>query len=326
MGGRTVVKCVANVCSCRGGTPATPTTSPNCHTNGADLCAVCQAGYHMKQNQCIRNQCTCENGVGTSGTECAAHHTENCDSCDPGFARTTGAIMQGTRRCVLKTDAFDCQAGYEKRMTGWSELKKDWCCLNEEVGCAYQNQSAHKACNPKFDKHFCEAIGCCEFHATNGCQSKVGDRVCKENKLLKLLASKHHGLCMATLDEDLVPFAGSAVRLQHCDQESFGESTGQAWTLLGNGQLQGENPSPVCLTVAEEAAKQVARTAACVAGDVKQLWAASNGRISTSDGLYCLTVKEGEVESAGADVILQACDKLSDTQVWTPPSTSTVTV
>ncbi|CAD7934223.1 unnamed protein product [Amoebophrya sp. A120] len=86
--------CVANVCSCDFGTPATGTA---CVGDGLEVCTHCDTGYHFHQKKhvttvavhvCRLNVCTCENGTGALGEACDIHHEEICATCGNGFLMT----------------------------------------------------------------------------------------------------------------------------------------------------------------------------------------------------------------------------------------------
>lgn len=63
--------CLANECSCSGGTG--PTGPPGCgiHKSSVDVCVSCNTGFTLTGTDCVANACACANGIGVVGTGCA---------------------------------------------------------------------------------------------------------------------------------------------------------------------------------------------------------------------------------------------------------------
>ena len=84
-----ICSCVANVCTCTGGTQAT--TGSNCWTHENEECQSCNNFYHDDTNAdadgnmiltCPENECICTDGTPVDNSICTTHQAEQCDQCD----------------------------------------------------------------------------------------------------------------------------------------------------------------------------------------------------------------------------------------------------
>jgi hypothetical protein len=70
--------CLANACTCSGGTGA---TGSSCPTHNTAKCVSCGIGYWLNGTECDENQCTCSSGTGARGSSCPTHNTAKCWTC-----------------------------------------------------------------------------------------------------------------------------------------------------------------------------------------------------------------------------------------------------
>jgi len=323
--GRTTVQCIGNTCSCSAGTAATPYSSPQCHSDGQEECVMCKAGYQLgKDHVCLKKQCTCENGIGTTGIDCPIHGVDDCESCDLGSDLSAGdARFEGTKQCTSSgtgADAFDCTAGYSKRVTGWSDLKKSWCCMNRGVGCLDYIQTGEEVCKPYLDASQCTALGCCSFYTS--CQSKVGSLSCHPKRVIALGAS-------AVEDEDRLCLIaiGDAVSVRKCNPYD----SRQLWHLTPEKQLRNDQHG-LCIAIVGDATEGIVKMEACSEAQ-GQKWKFPRGshpkNLISQVTTLLSAVPAGESDAclsaktilAGSVVVVHKCeqDSKADSQKWLLP-------
>lgn len=320
-GSRVQVTCEPNVCTCDNGTPATPNSSPICHTGGAVLCTSCKNDGFVGR-QCREKKCTCEDGVAAVGQACPADGMEHCASCNTGYEAKKSDLASGSTTCTVMTtdveDAFDCDAGFSKRLIGWSPLKKDWCCTNKGVGCTRSNAMDTDVCNPHLSKPVCDLISCCMYNQTRGCQPKVGGEVCMKSKVIQLAVSAigiARGLCM----EPALVDAKAQVVLQDCNEQALGEHEGPQTWEYNSTSLQLENlKSNQCIKLVADG--QPVELQAC-SGNATQ-----EEQITITSGVlqlgedHCLHAERNE---RGAKIIAWPCNAAfgaTELDQWNVPS------
>lgn len=218
--GTLIVKCVENVCYCDHGMPATavaPWHHENlyCHSNNAAVCQTCFSGYGLTHRHlCEFKQCKCENGFGASGPACYKNGAEDCSACNENYHLFTGSVddveedaaFMGIRRCrtndALTSDPFDCELNLEKSFLGWSQLKKFWCCKNNNIGCV-QSATQEEACTgQRLDERSCKDIGCCSFIAGQCSPKDRNEEMCMKGWALITL----NGTTSKTKPNPLYPY------------------------------------------------------------------------------------------------------------------------
>jgi len=311
--GHMEVLCKENTCTCDHGTAA---TLEDCHRAGGHICSACKNdGFFVsKRHHCEEKTCECAHGLGVVGKECLENGMENCASCKRTFDLMAGDYKD-TKKCVSHKDEeaiFDCDAGYTKRLLGWSALKKNWCCKNKKIACVKSDATGLEACHAQLPKDLCEKISCCAYDTNEGCKSKVGNDVCEESKLIQLAASKG-ALCLSTLTSLHEPVNG--VTLAHCNEVGLGKKTGQAWRYDQDKVLRSLHADK-CLAVVGEG-KAIALQACIDSDEEKVSWiSVADGKIKI--GEFCLAAKTQE---DGADIISVGCSEAKTTQLlkWNVP-------
>jgi len=332
--GRLTVSCVENKCTCENGAAAVSVSTPACHTNNKEICTMCDDGYDMGTDHiCRMKNCQCDHGFGTRFTECEVHGSQNCKECSPGYHLTTqDVVLRNTQRCRLSSQTqapFDCDAGYDKRHTGWSLLKKDWCCRNKGVACMASEVSGNLACSKHFNEMECKMIGCCKYEHGR-CHSAVGDKACFKVRTLKLSGSP--GFCLFP-NEDLT--AGTVV----CNEHNLHGTSMQFWTYdKSTKQIQSSGLVGKCLEADTHAAKGPAsgpsgegpwyevKLAPCASAHSKnaaQRWTFTKKTrftVNMNGKSLCLGVRAGYVGSIGSAVVVRKCeDEEDDGQDWQVP-------
>lgn len=86
-----------NRCTCSNGTTA---TGLDCTTDGAEVCASCQPGFHLAvDGTCGANTCICHDGTEATGAECTADGETICVSCAPGFSIANAICTENSCSC-----------------------------------------------------------------------------------------------------------------------------------------------------------------------------------------------------------------------------------
>jgi hypothetical protein len=70
--------------------------------------------------------------------------------CDAAHAKLT-LIDHTSHESQVSHQSFDCNAGFQKWQTGWSDDKKEWCCAHQKVGCPIDSHQSFD-CNAGFQK------------------------------------------------------------------------------------------------------------------------------------------------------------------------------
>lgn len=325
--GRITVHCKRNECTCSNGEVATAQTSPMCESHKGEMCSACKPGFQLFPDHiCRMKHCTCENGHGTRFHECEVHGTANCAQCDENYHLTKfGVALKGTMQCradTLTTEAFDCEAGFDRRMVGWSLLKKSWCCENKQVGCLDYLETGKDLCSSWLDQTRCESLGCCRYRAGRGCSSAVGDTgACHPRRVVTVAASEsaedEGGLyCLAAV--------GVHVRVKSCNP--WDDSQLWRWDCTAN-QLRSD--SGFCLTADGDLHKGKLKMEACDAQLPQHqhvTWAAAKPKQfemisgSATDKPYCLSVRD--LHEEGGYAVMKVCDDKPETiakQSWDIP-------
>ena len=108
--------CVANTCTCPGGTPTVATGSDGtlCEIDDTTDCSACDAGYTIDKtpakgtaSSCVGKVCTCPNGTpavasGSGGTLCDTA-TVDCSACNAGYTISASPASGSAQTCVANT-------------------------------------------------------------------------------------------------------------------------------------------------------------------------------------------------------------------------------
>lgn len=62
----------------------------------------------------------------------------------------TALVVTALIHALLEDPPFDCREGLANWQNGWSILKKDWCCENEQLGCPLQPGEVQTTLNPAY--------------------------------------------------------------------------------------------------------------------------------------------------------------------------------
>jgi len=315
--------CNLNICKCGSGAAATLTSNPSCHSNDREICSSCEHGYYLgKDHVCRMKHCTCANGREAKYLDCPEQAMDDCEECFDGyFLSDHGSKLKNAKICRpdWETKApFDCTAGYEKRLLGWSELKKDWCCRNKNVACRIANASSDDACSVQFTERECSLISCCEYNTNKGCHGKYGKKVCIARRTVQLNGT---GFCLTPTfhtNRDRTAIVQSCNGQELKDQH--GKSTNkQYWTWDGTSEQLKNEYMDQCLEVQplnpHEQNVWPVFIKPCTA-DVKQKWTLDsirNGRFWLNSPFppikkLCLAVRKGDLLLPGAEVIARPCE------------------